>query len=92
MQPINGKLKLGQRFTIDRNGSDAQRRLVVGDPDVNTKWVFFGKPVLAVAHGRGVAAVARYPDQNPHKPGPGAAESADGQHVILRPGPRGYVG
>jgi hypothetical protein len=63
-----------------------QRRLVVGDPNVNTNWVFFGKPVLAVADGRVVAAVDRYPDQIPNNPGPVTLESADGNHVILRLG------
>jgi hypothetical protein len=92
LQPVNGALKLGQRFAIDWNGSDAERRLVVGDPDVNTSWVYFGKPVLAVADARVVAAVDRYPDQIPNNPGPVTLESADGNHVILRLGPRRYVG
>ncbi len=92
LQPVNGKLKLGQRFAIDWNGSDAQRRLVVGNPDINTNWVFFGKPVLAVADARVVAAVDRYPDQIPNNPGPVTLKSADGNHVILRLGRRRYAG
>ena len=48
IQPVDGKLYLGQRFAIDWNGMGAQRRFVVGDPDLNRSWVFYGKPVLAV--------------------------------------------
>jgi murein DD-endopeptidase MepM/ murein hydrolase activator NlpD len=92
LQPVNGKLTLGQRFAIDWNGSDSQGRLVVGDPGVNTNWVFFGKPVLAVADARVVAAVDRYPDQIPNNPGPVTLQSADGNRVILRLSPGHYVG
>ncbi|MBD0282925.1 MAG: peptidoglycan DD-metalloendopeptidase family protein [Thermoleophilaceae bacterium] len=91
LSPVNGRLMLGQRFAIDWNGFDGQRRLVVGDPDVNTNWVFFGKPVLAVADARVVAAVDRYPDQIPNNPGPVTLESAEGNHVILRLGRGRYV-
>jgi Peptidase family M23 len=83
IQPVNGALHLGQRFAIDWNGVDAANRFVVGDPDVNTSWVFYGKPVLAVADARVVAAVDRFPDQVPNNPTPVTIEQADGNHVIL---------
>jgi Peptidase family M23 len=83
LQPVNGELALPQRFAIDWNGSDAQRRLVVGDPDVTTSWVFYGAPVIAVADGTVVQAVDRFPDQVPGRPQPVGLDEADGNHVVL---------
>jgi hypothetical protein len=83
LQPVNGKLYLGQRFAIDWNGVDAQNRFVVGDPDVNTSWTYYGKPVIAVANARVVAAVDRFPDQVPNHPKPVTLREADGNHVVL---------
>lgn len=83
LQPINGKLYLGQRFAIDWNGMDSENRFVVGDPDVTTSWIFFAKPVTAVADARVVAAVDRFPDQTPNHPNPVTLQEADGNHVIL---------
>jgi hypothetical protein len=70
LQPVNGHLRLGQRFAIDWNGIDRQRRLEVGDPDRNRSWVFYGKPVIAVADARVAAAVDRFPNQVPNHPKP----------------------
>jgi hypothetical protein len=83
IQPVNGELHLGQRFAIDWNGMDADNRFVVGDPDRNSSWTFYGKPVIAVADGSVVAAVDRFPDQVPNHPVPVNLEQADGNHVIL---------
>ena len=83
IQPINGKLDLGQRFAVDWNGIDANRRLVVGNPDLNRSWVFYGKPVLAVASAKVVAAVDRFADQTPNHPRPVTLQQADGNYVIL---------
>ncbi len=80
---MNGKLYLGQRFAIDWNGVDDENRFVVGDPEVNTNWVFYGKPVIAVADARVVAAVDRFPDQIPNRPEPVTIDQADGNYVIL---------
>jgi peptidase M23-like protein len=83
IQPVNGTLYLGQRFAIDWNGMDAQHRFAVGNPDVNTSWVFYGKPVLAVANAKVVAAVDRFPDQIPNHQKPVTLKQADGNYVIL---------
>ena len=91
VQPVNGGLHLGQRFAIDWNGVDSQDRMVVGDPDLNTSWVFFDKPVLAVADARVVAAVDRFPDQIPNDPKPVTIEEADGNYVILALGRGRYA-
>jgi hypothetical protein len=91
IQAVDGKFYLGQRFAIDWNGTDAQGRWVVGNPDVNTSWVFYGKPVLAVADATVVAAVDRFPDQIPNHKKPVALEQADGNYVILSLGPRRFA-
>jgi hypothetical protein len=91
LQPVNGGLHLGQRFAIDWNGMDAQERWVVGNPDVNTSWVFYGRPVQAVAAGRVIAAVDRFPNQIPNHPRPVTLREADGNHVILSLGRGRYA-
>jgi murein DD-endopeptidase MepM/ murein hydrolase activator NlpD len=91
LQPVNGKLYLGQRFAIDWNGMDSQGRFVVGDPDINASWVFYGKPVLAVADASVVRAVDRFPDQIPNHPKPVTLEQADGNYVILALGDRRFA-
>jgi hypothetical protein len=91
IQPVNGRLYLGQRFAIDWNGMNAENRWVVGDPNLNASWVFYDKPVLAVANARVVAAVDRWPDQIPNNPGPVTLRSADGNHVILALGGGRYA-
>jgi hypothetical protein len=83
VQPVNGTLYLSQRFAIDWNGVDSQSRFVVGDPSLNLSWTFYGKPVLAVADARVVAAVDRFPDQIPNSPKPVTIRQADGNYVIL---------
>ncbi len=91
IQPVDGKLSLGQRFAIDWNGMDEQRRFVVGNPDLNTSWVFYGKPVLAVADARVAAAVDRFPDQIPNHQRPVTLEGANGNYVILSLGRGRYA-
>ncbi len=92
LQPVNGHLALGQRFAIDFNRGNSEGRWVVGDPDVNENWIFFGDPVLAVADGTVVEAVDRYPNQTPNHPQPVTLPEADGDHVIIRFGKGLYAG
>jgi murein DD-endopeptidase MepM/ murein hydrolase activator NlpD len=65
---------------------------VIGDPDVNQNWVFFGDPVLAVADGTVVEAVDKFPNQTPNHPQPVTLPEADGNHVIIRFGKGLYAG
>jgi hypothetical protein len=83
LQPVNGRLFLGQRFAIDWNGFDSMHRIEVSNPDSLSSWVFYGKPVLAVADARVVAAVDRFPDQVPNHPRPVTIDQADGNYIIL---------
>jgi hypothetical protein len=93
IQPVNGRLVLGQRFAIDWNQMDAAGQFVVGDPTVNSNWVQYGKPVMAVAAGTVVAAVDKYQDQTPpNNPTKITLAEADGNHVIIRFGKGLYAG
>jgi murein DD-endopeptidase MepM/ murein hydrolase activator NlpD len=92
LQPVNGRLALGQRFAVDFNRGNSEGRWVVGNPDVNQNWIFYGDPVLAVADGVVVNAVDKYPDQIPNHQKPTGLEEADGNHVILRFGKGRYAG
>jgi hypothetical protein len=92
LQPVNGHLVMGQRFAIDFNRADPAGRWVVGDPDVNASWVFYGDPVLAVADGTVVAAEDRWADQIPNNPREVRLPEADGNHVIIRFGRHRYAG
>jgi len=92
LQPINGHLALGQRFAIDFNRGNPEGRWVIGDPDVNQNWIFFGNPVVAVADGTVVEAVDKFPNQTPNHPQPVTLPEADGNHVIIRFGKGLYAG
>lgn len=83
--PVNGHVRLGQRFAVDFSARlDGRGRTHAGDPDRNASYFNYGQPVLAVNDGVVVAAVDRLPNQIPnHKVAVPVAE-ADGNHVILR--------
>jgi hypothetical protein len=83
IQPVNGRLKLGQRFAIDFNRLDARNRLVAGDPALNESFPTYDQPVLAVADATVVKAVDRYADQIPNRQGPITLQSASGNNVVL---------
>lgn len=83
--PINGGLQVAQRFAIDFSAKlDDQDRTHLGPADENESYFNYGEPVIAVAPGRVVAAVDRYPDVIPNKPGPVDIAQASGNRVILR--------
>ncbi len=83
--PINGRLRLAQRFAIDWEQVDASGRLVTGDLSVPENYVIYGKPALAVADGLVVAAVDIFDDQVPGEAPEGLAfQEADGNHVVLK--------
>jgi hypothetical protein len=86
VQPVNGRVYLGQRFAIDFNRLDDRDFLASGDPSVNASWPTYGQPVLAVADAAVVVAVDRFADQVPNADHPVTIEEADGNHVILKLG------
>lgn len=91
LQPVNDRLRLGQRFAIDWNRMDSTHRWVVGDPTLNENWVFYGQPVLSVARARVVKAEDRFKEQTSLHPDPVGLREADGNYVILRLGRGRYA-
>ena len=83
IQPVDGRLRLGQRFAIDFNRLDPQNRLVVGDPDLNASYPTYDQPILAVADATVAVVVDRYADQIPNAPRPVGLTEASGNHVLL---------
>ena len=87
LQPVNGRLRNGQRFAIDFSARlDDAGRTHVADPNLNGSYFNYGQPVQAVGPGRVVEAVDRYPDQPPNHPNPVTGVAADGNHVIVKLG------
>jgi hypothetical protein len=83
--PVNGSLRVAQRFAIDFSAKlDDQDRTHLGPADENESYFVYGEPVIAVAPGKVVAAVDRYPDKVPNEPGPIDLPKASGNHVVLK--------
>ncbi|MBK5232413.1 MAG: M23 family metallopeptidase [Thermoleophilia bacterium] len=85
IQPVNGSLRLSQRFAIDFAARlDAKKRTHIGSASQNASYLNYGEPVVAVGPGKTVVAVDRYADQIPNDPDPVDLAEADGNHVILK--------
>lgn len=84
MMPINDKLVVAQRFAIDWEMINADRKIFVGDPKDVTSYFAYGKNVLAVKDAKVVAAVDMYKDQVPGGLPEGMTlAEADGNHIVL---------
>ncbi|MGB7293324.1 MAG: M23 family metallopeptidase, partial [Thermodesulfobacteriota bacterium] len=84
IMPINGKLYIAQRFAIDWEMINDDRRIYVGDSKDVSSYFAYGKKVLAVADAMVVTAVDGYKDQVPGElPSNITLEEADGNHVVL---------
>jgi hypothetical protein len=91
LQPIDGHLRLAQRFAIDFNRLDADARTSVGDPTRNESAPGYGQPVLAVADAVVAMAIDRYPDQVPNAQTEPTLESAEGNRIVLDLGDGRYA-
>ncbi len=91
LQPVDGALRLGQRFAIDFNRLDTADRLVTGDPALNESYPTFDQPVIAVADATVARVADRYPDQVPNAPTVVGLAAASGNHVILNLGRGRYA-
>lgn len=84
-QPVGGGIFLAQRFAIDWERLDENRRLWVGDDSVLTNWEGYGESILAVADGTVVRAIDGLPNQVPGALPQGLDPlQADGNAVFLR--------
>ncbi|WP_428659177.1 M23 family metallopeptidase [Reyranella sp.] len=82
--PIDGRFALAQRFAIDWEQLDADRRVVRGDVKKVESYIIFGTDVIAVADGTVVAMRNDLPEQVPGALPPGLPiDQADGNFVVL---------
>jgi len=82
--PIDGRYALAQRFAIDWEQLDADKRVVRGDLKKIESYVIFGKDVIAVADGTVVAMRNDLPEQVPGAlPAGLPIDQADGNFVVL---------
>lgn len=84
IMPINDRLRAAQRFAIDWERMNGERKIYSGDPKDVTSYFAYGQRALAVADAKVAAAVDKYKDQVPGALPPGMTlEEADGNHVVL---------
>jgi hypothetical protein len=82
--PINGKIRIAQKFAIDWEMINDDRQIYVGDSKDVSSYFAYGKKALSVADAKVVAAVDRYKNQIPGELPPDITlEEADGNHIVL---------
>ncbi len=84
LMPIDDKLVVAQRFAIDWEMINGDRKIFVGDPKDVESYFAYGKNVLAAADAKVITAIDKYKDQVPGELPPGMTlEEADGNHIVL---------
>ena len=84
IMPINGELRVAQRFAIDWEILDKNQRLYVGDPSDVRSYFSYGQKVLAVADSTVISLVDEFQDQVPGKlPSGMTLAEVDGNHIVL---------
>jgi len=84
MMPINDRLHVAQRFAIDWETINKDKRIYAGDSKDVKSYFAYGKNILAVADAKVVTAVDKYDDQVPGGlPAGMTLEEADGNHIVL---------
>lgn len=82
--PVNGETFVAQRYAIDYEQADDQKRIYTGDPSDPKNYVIFGQNVLAVADGTVVGTRNDLPEQTPGTfPAGIPLDEADGNFVVL---------
>jgi murein DD-endopeptidase MepM/ murein hydrolase activator NlpD len=82
--PVNGRIRLSQRFAVDWEQLDAQGRIYAGAREDPASYTIFGRDILAVADARVVSVTDGLPNQRPGKLPTGLPiEEADGNSVVL---------
>jgi hypothetical protein len=82
--PVNGKVRLAQRFAVDWEQLDSRNRIYAGPQTDPRSYAIFGKEALAVADARVASIVDGLPEQTPGTyPTNIPLEEADGNSVIL---------
>ncbi len=81
--PINGRIRLAQRYAVDWEQLDADDRIYGGEKKVDN-YTIYGQEAIAAADGTVVKVVDGLPEQEPGEFPEGISlEEADGNSVIL---------
>jgi hypothetical protein len=90
--PVNGQLRLPERFAIDFVRLDGDRRLFAGPIDELASYAYYGADLLAVADGRVVRTHDGESEQVPPQfPPPFDPDTAPGNWVVIDIGAGHYV-
>lgn len=90
--PINAQLRLAQRYAVDWEQLDRQRRIYAGPKKALRSYAIYGKEALAVANARVAATLDGLPEQVPGQFPPNIPiEQADGNSVVLDLGGGNYA-
>jgi hypothetical protein len=82
--PVNGALRVPERFAIDFAQINSADRAVSGPIDENSSFAFYGDPVLSATAGTVVSAVDNLPDLKPGAlPPPGPIQDVTGNYVVV---------
>jgi hypothetical protein len=82
--PINGRLRVSERFAIDFVRLDEQDRLMTGPADQLASYPYFGVPVYSVAEGTVVNLDDGHKEEVPGKaPSDSSPETAGGNFVVV---------
>ena len=89
--PINGRIRLAQRYAVDYEQLDADDRIYSGDKEVDS-YTIYGQEAIAVADATVVTVVDGVPEQEPGEFPQGISPAeADGNSVILDIGGGNYA-
>jgi murein DD-endopeptidase MepM/ murein hydrolase activator NlpD len=90
--PINGRIRLAQRYAVDWEQIDHQGRIYAGPKETLRSYAIYGKEALAVADARVVSTQDGLPEQIPGQfPTNIPIEQADGNAVVLDLGDGNYA-
>ncbi|MBX3733543.1 MAG: M23 family metallopeptidase [Verrucomicrobiae bacterium] len=82
--PVNGRIRVAQRFAVDWEQLDAGGRIYNGLREDLHSYTIFGQPALAVADARVVSVTDGLPEQTPGRyPEDIPLDQADGNSVVL---------
>jgi hypothetical protein len=82
--PVNGGVRLAQRFAVDWEQLDAQSRIYSGPRTDPRSYTIYGREALAVADARVASVLDGQPEQTPGTyPASIGPQEADGNSVVL---------
>ena len=89
--PINGRIRLAQRYAVDYEQIDTDDRIYSGEKEVDN-YTIYGQEAIAVADGTVLTVIDGVPEQEPGEFPQGISPAeADGNSVILDIGGGNYA-